>query len=56
MRSPGLYWVGTVDLDWWLVEHPRDKERGGVVVSVDGMVWSRGVGCRRVIDDDIRER
>ena len=39
MRSPGLYWMDLVSLDWWVVEQPRDKEREGVVVRVDGILW-----------------
>lgn len=39
MRSPGLYWIGAVDLHWSLFEQPRAREREGVVVRVEGMMW-----------------
>lgn len=38
----------------WLVEQPRDKEREGVVVRFEDMVWLCGddwIGYRCVIDD-----
>ena len=42
MSSPGLYWIGMVGLECWVVEQPRDKEREGVSVSLDGMLLSIG--------------
>lgn len=38
MRSPGLYWMGLVSLEWWVIEQPRDKERAGMDVRVEDMM------------------
>ena len=44
MRSPGLYWNGRVGLDLWVSEQPRDRESGGLVVRIEGMLSIGGVG------------
>jgi hypothetical protein len=46
-----------VSLVLWLVEQPRDKEREGMVVRVEDMVWLCGVGWigYRCVIDDMRQ-
>ena len=44
MRSPGLYWIGRVVLDSWVSEQSRDRESGGLVVRIEGMLSIGGVG------------
>jgi hypothetical protein len=42
-RSPGLYCIDVVGLEWWVVEQPRFSDRSRVVVRVEGMAWIRCV-------------
>jgi hypothetical protein len=44
MRSPGLYTMILLGLDWWAFEQPRARERDGVVVRVEGMVYDGYAG------------